>query len=246
MRIALITDIHEDAEKLENALYLLEIEGYDWLVCLGDITGYSTGFNKHRPDAQKCIELLKHQRADCVTGNHDLNNCSRLPSYSQSAGIVEWYQLEPAERKKRYENRFWLYDDEQPAVLQPAELDFLKSLPERIVVDADEGNILITHFLEPDICGISKRFPASFIGWRKHLALMDKQNCRIAFIGHAHPPSVALNGFFWWTNPPSGKFMLSGKNRIVICPPLVSNSQNPSSCIIFDSSNNEINTIIVP
>ncbi len=246
MRIALITDIHEDAEKLEKALYLLEIDGYDKLICLGDITGYSKGFNMHQADALKCIELLKDRSADCVIGNHDLNNCRRLPSYSRRIGIKDWYQLDPALRKKQYQNRFWLYEDEQAAVLHHAESAFLNSLPESLVVETKEVKIMISHFLEPDICGISTRFPASFIGWSRHLSLMDKMNCKLAFVGHAHPPGVAVNGLFWWRNPSTKPFSVPGGKRIVICPPLVSNSQNPSSCIIFDSSKYEINTIFVP
>ena len=41
MRIAIISDIHEDFAMLEKALAILKSVGYDMLVCLGDITGFA-------------------------------------------------------------------------------------------------------------------------------------------------------------------------------------------------------------
>ena len=44
MKIGLITDIHENVEKLREAIKLADIQNCDELVCLGDIVGYDHRF----------------------------------------------------------------------------------------------------------------------------------------------------------------------------------------------------------
>lgn len=73
MRIAIVSDIHEDYHKLLKALSLLKDSGYDMLVCLGDIAGYNAQYYQHTPDADKCIELIREQADIVVIGNNDLD-----------------------------------------------------------------------------------------------------------------------------------------------------------------------------
>lgn len=246
MRIAIITDIHEDADRLVNALELLDSEGYDQLICLGDVTGYSYGYNQHRADAEKCIQLLRNKGALVVTGNHDLHTCKKLPSYHKEYGLDElWYNMDLKIKKSKVYRKFWLYEDETTSCHSTENLDFLAELPEWLTVDTDEGRIMFSHFLVPDICGITRRFPATLFGWGKHKAFMKTQKCRLAFIGHAHPSGVAVTGSIGWMNPSNTVYRLPEDDRIIICPALVS-SQISSACLIFDSSKNEIRTIVVP
>jgi Icc-related predicted phosphoesterase len=44
MRLAFISDIHEDVESLRRILRKAEKRGYDQLICLGDISGFSLPF----------------------------------------------------------------------------------------------------------------------------------------------------------------------------------------------------------
>lgn len=64
MRIALISDIHANAEALGAVLERIAAEDADRVVCLGDIVGYNT-------DVATCIALLRRAGALCVAGNHD-------------------------------------------------------------------------------------------------------------------------------------------------------------------------------
>ncbi len=44
MKLAIITDIHEDRVNLVKALRMIEKEACDEIACLGDIVGFSTPF----------------------------------------------------------------------------------------------------------------------------------------------------------------------------------------------------------
>lgn len=63
-RIALISDIHGNAEALERVLEHLRHVGADTVVCLGDIVGYG-------PDPARCVELVYEHCDATVLGNHD-------------------------------------------------------------------------------------------------------------------------------------------------------------------------------
>ncbi|MEM1424203.1 MAG: metallophosphoesterase family protein [Planctomycetota bacterium] len=63
-RIALISDIHANAEALENVLDDLSLAGVDTIVCLGDVVGYG-------PEPARCVELVYEHCDVCVLGNHD-------------------------------------------------------------------------------------------------------------------------------------------------------------------------------
>lgn len=63
-RIALISDLHGNAEALERVLEQLHAEGADTIVCLGDVVGYG-------PEPGRCVELVYEHCDLCVLGNHD-------------------------------------------------------------------------------------------------------------------------------------------------------------------------------
>ena len=63
-RIALISDIHANAEALERVLEDLRAVGADTVVCLGDVVGYG-------PEPGRCVELVYEHCDVCVLGNHD-------------------------------------------------------------------------------------------------------------------------------------------------------------------------------
>lgn len=63
-RIALISDIHGNAEALERVLDDLRLVGADTVVCLGDVVGYG-------PEPGRCVELVYEHCDVCVLGNHD-------------------------------------------------------------------------------------------------------------------------------------------------------------------------------
>ena len=81
MRLAIISDIHEDIDSLRKILKKAEKKGYDQLVCLGDITGYSLPYYKYdnSRNASACLSLLREKCEIVIAGNHDLHAAGRSP-----------------------------------------------------------------------------------------------------------------------------------------------------------------------
>ena len=46
MKLGVVSDIHEDADNLRKALNILLAHKIDYIICLGDITGYSLEQNE--------------------------------------------------------------------------------------------------------------------------------------------------------------------------------------------------------
>jgi hypothetical protein len=69
MRLGILADIHEQVEELRNAIAVLQSEGADQFVILGDV--FETG-----EQIQETVGLLQNVDASGVWGNHDFGLCS--------------------------------------------------------------------------------------------------------------------------------------------------------------------------
>jgi predicted phosphodiesterase len=245
MRIAIISDIHEDFQMLEKALDILKVVGYDMLSCLGDITGFAPDYYTHNPDANACIDLLREYADIVLAGNHDLFSCQRLPTYHLEKNIpTNWYELTLNERYTLSNNTLWLYEEEVIPTLSPTNKAFLAKLHETKVIDNGQGQILLSHFLQPDLAGIGRWFPYRVGELRPHFKLMKESGCSLAFVGHCHPEGPTILSKLFWTSPSFESTKISKKARIVLCPAIV-RSAKPSAAIIFDSSTNELIPIFI-
>jgi predicted phosphodiesterase len=245
MRIAIIADIHEDIAILEKAYKVLQSKGYDVLVCLGDITGYAREFYDHKPDANACIDLIKDKADIVIAGNHDLFNSQRLPSYFREKNIPEnWYNLSAIERKELANNSLWLYEEEVIPTLSSQNMQFLKELKEHVVYDTGDYHILFSHFLKPDLSGISKWFPYRIRELKQHFEFMEEGGAKLAFVGHSHPNGVTLAGKLFWSAPRFEPFSIKNNHRIIFCPPLAGGRKS-GSFIMFDSSSFEITPLYI-
>jgi len=70
-RYGILADVHGNREALEAVLALLDREGVEVVVSLGDVVGYCA-------DPNPCVALLRERRAEAVAGNHDLISIRRL------------------------------------------------------------------------------------------------------------------------------------------------------------------------
>jgi predicted phosphodiesterase len=245
MRIALITDIHEDFQMLEKSILKLESKGYDVLVCLGDITGYSPLFYSHAPDAEACIDLIKDKADVAVAGNHDLFTSQRLPSYHASKNMPEhWYELNFDQQQQLSRNKLWLYEDEVVPVVSASNMEFLKGLKEWAVLENGVEKYLFTHFFQPDISGIGRWFPSTNFEIRTHFQFMKDMGSKLAFVGHAHPPGPTLINRFSWSNRGYESVSIKEKHRAVICPSVTSD-RTPGCCSIFDTDKKEIIPVLI-
>ena len=64
MKIAILGDIHANAEALEAVLTAADKAGAEAIVVLGDVVGYGA-------DPAACIRRLREAHVNCVLGNHD-------------------------------------------------------------------------------------------------------------------------------------------------------------------------------
>ena len=64
MKYALISDIHSNLQALKAALKVIEVQGVDKIVCLGDIVGYNA-------NPSECVDLVREKADVVIQGNHD-------------------------------------------------------------------------------------------------------------------------------------------------------------------------------
>lgn len=240
MRIAILTDIHEDFEMLERAFNKIRADGFDILVCLGDITGYTPKFYKHNPDANACIDLLRENANIVLAGNHDLFSSQKLPSYYLQKNIPSnWYELSLVERYAISHNNLWLYEEEIVPELTEINSTFLKGLNESATIEYNSSKIMLSHFLQPDLVGIARWFPYRVSELRPHFKFMDENNSILSFIGHGHPEGFTFLNKLFWQAPYIEPVKVKQRQRIVMCPALVRNVGR-NGYILFDTKSNFI------
>jgi putative phosphoesterase len=66
MRLGLISDIHADHAALERAFKVLERQGADKVVCMGDLV-------EKGPEGDRVVETLRANAIPTIRGNHDEN-----------------------------------------------------------------------------------------------------------------------------------------------------------------------------
>ncbi len=109
VKLAIISDIHSNAEALRTALSIIDRRGVDAIYCLGDVVGYGA-------DAEECVELVRERCAGVVMGNHD-------EAVALSRGVE---YLPKDARVAAAHNRDRLSDDQ---------LAYLATLPLKLEVD---------------------------------------------------------------------------------------------------------------
>lgn len=116
MRYLILSDIHGNQEALSAVLKEAQADGFDAIVCLGDVVGYGA-------DPNSVVEWVKRNSAATVRGNHD----------KASVGLesLEWFN--PAARASALWTR---------SVLTPENQEWLRQLPRGPV---DVGGFQILH-----------------------------------------------------------------------------------------------------
>lgn len=78
MRIGIVTDVHDEVERLAAALRILRADGAEAIVSLGDVTD----FHGPRNRAWEVARLLRDAGAVGVWGNHDFGLCRDVPLHA--------------------------------------------------------------------------------------------------------------------------------------------------------------------
>lgn len=241
MRIALITDIHEDIVSLKKAFQQIEDIGCDMVACLGDITGFSKNYRHlETRDANACLDIIREKCEIVIAGNHDLLSVQKTPSINPGFKYPDdWYDLEYEEQLEISGEKVWFYEDElSGAALKEANLKFLKELPEYSIFDTGKVKILFTHYIYPNLTGSMRDFCMDKFDFGRHKRWMNELGCYISFTGHHHPNgairvSMRHRYFRYRKN-------ISIKNgSVVILPPLVDH-RIPNRFCIFDTETNKL------
>ena len=257
MRLGIITDIHENAEKLESALKNASLAKCDELVCLGDIVGYDLRFYRFesKRSAKKCIELIRSSCKWIVAGNHDLFAAGRLPQYSDGFSYPEeWFSMSPSKRKEISSGKVWCYEGDLQGDMGENEIAFLKDLPESIITRAPGAACFFSHYIYPDLTGSTTRYAERNYQFRELWKFMDANEASFAFSGHSH---TSHTGFAYKGNGnragaylkaihsiPSDRFYLGNETVVVMLPPL-SGESGKTGFTVFDTENRELNIISI-
>lgn len=239
MRIAIISDIHEDILNLRKIIKKLDRVGYDQLICLGDISGFSLPFYRYvkTRSAHDCLSLLRERDAIILPGNHDYHAAKRLPQYSPAFGFpAHWYDLEYSERKFLADNNIWLHEeDELDPLYTRDDLQYLRSLPEyHVMKDEDERGLLFSHYAWPNMAGFVKNFYTEPKEFRSHFEFMAERGCSISFTGHAHVRGCYMAFPRYFAYYRYGRRRLNAFPVCVGIPP-VTRHKNRSGFCIFDA-----------
>lgn len=173
MRLAIISDIHEDIDSLRNILQKAERMGYDQLVCLGDISGYSLPYYNYENsrNAVACLALLREKCSIIIAGNHDLHAAGRKPDL-------------PEEIK---DHETWQHEHDRNPGYGKEDISYLLSLPAYEVLHTADFNILFSHYVYPNLSGFVKGFYSRGKEFEPHFSFMQEHGCSLGFTGHAHP-----------------------------------------------------------
>ena len=173
MRLAILSDIHEDYESLLKIVGLAEARGFDKLICLGDISGFSRPYYNYEKsrNASACLALLREKCDIIIAGNHDLHAAGLSPDLPEEMKDQETWQheldLDPGYNEK--------------------DISFLASLPANEIIQTPDLSILFSHYVYPNLSGFVKGFYSTSKEFQAHFSFMQEHNCKLSFTGHAHP-----------------------------------------------------------
>jgi predicted phosphodiesterase len=245
MKLSVISDIHSDLISLQEALREIDKQKCDKILCLGDIVGYSHHFEGYLDgrNADACVRMVNNHCDYVICGNHDLHAIRKLSAHHKELGVPEeWYDLDLEERNKISESRLWLYEDEIEDTVSESSFEFLNELPEYLVVRTGDFNILATHFIEPDITGISKGSPSERKDFYLHLNLLRRMKCQVGLAGHAHLEGFAHISRRKYALHYYRKSHLLNSRQIIVGPP-ISRNTGSRGFIILDTRNRDFEAI---
>lgn len=219
MRLAILSDIHEDLPNLQKAMRKIEKKGSDMIICLGDISGFSPQYYSYgrQRNASACLELLRNKCEIIIPGNHDLHAAGRIPPLPEEAA---------------YE--YWKHEEDLDPGYSEEEKTFLAGLPDYWIIPEHKHGVMLSHYASPNLSGSIMGFYHSSKEFNSHFKLMEENNCTFSFTGHTH-----VRGFYTVTSASVEHFsyrkmFLNASPVIIGIPPVTRNNLRSGFCI-FDT-----------
>lgn len=246
MKIGIISDIHEDVVRLSEAVSLLEKNNCDELVCLGDITGFDVLHYRYLSSrsASRALAIIRENCRFVVAGNHDLYAIRKLPNCNGAFTFpADWYALDYEERERLGNNKVWLFErQELPSLLNADGREYLHSLPDHLIIEADEKRILFSHSLYPDFSGSLVWRPNNFWDFREHFKYLKNNGCMLGFSGHLHPGGLAVATQTKYSLISFGSFKIENDFVQCICP-CTANSSSKNGFMIYDTNQSALSVV---
>jgi predicted phosphodiesterase len=245
-RLGIVTDIHEDIDRLRQAFEILASRGCDEYVCLGDLVGFSVPYYAHfaTRDAHAVLELVRERCSVVVAGNHDDFAIRKLPEHRGGVEYPEnWYALPYRERARRLRGRVCLYEAEElSALLDDEDCTYLRRLPEFVVRDYFGLRIMFSHYAYPDLTGVrvfKARTPEHVA---EHLAFMARHRCTVGISGHDHFDGMRM--FTGETSEDHGFGTLSlERTPTWVHGPAVANGTHENGAMVLDTDTLRVEAI---
>ena len=241
MKIAIITDIHENVVMLEAVIRKAEAMGCDELACLGDIAGYDHRFYNYPflPSARQCVSMVRRNCRWVVAGNHDLFAAGKMPAYTNGFMYPdEWFRMPPAERKISSGGRVWSFDGEAPNDLGEEEKEYLDALPEYGIINEDGLNLLLSHYVCPDFTGSTTLYVEKQNHTRQLWEFMAQNKIDLSLSGHSHKPFAYIAhprtfAFQSAVHPlPSDSIFLGSEKAMLLLPPVTTGNGRTSFSVL--------------
>jgi predicted phosphodiesterase len=247
MRIALISDIHEDIINLQLALQKIDKLKCEEIICLGDISGYSAKHHNYM-DLRNATESLRLIRENCsliIAGNHDLHAAHRVPQTSEFEYPANWYELDYWQRHKLSKDKVWLYEqDELQPLYTQEDIEFINHLQESSVTHYEKLNVLYSHYLAPNLTGSEKAFYHSADEFSQHRLFMENLGAQLSFTGHRHFAGVMINSGKSVITRGFGREITLKEGDIVHIPP-ITRANNSGGFLFFDVNKRKVQAVKV-
>ncbi len=99
MRLLVFSDIHANLTALEAVLADAAVQGFDRIICLGDLVGYGA-------EPNQCVERVRSlKNCRCIAGNHDVAVLWQTSPYGMSSAAKEailWTMEQLSDANKAY------------------------------------------------------------------------------------------------------------------------------------------------
>jgi len=242
MKVAFISDIHEDVVSLSVALNKIRKLSADKIICLGDIAGYNFKYYDyhHTRNASECLKMLRDNCDIIVPGNHDYHAIKRIPEISPGFDFPpEWYELDHFRKKEIADRRLWDYDDaDLHPKLRSEDADFLSKLNEYEILETENYDLLLSHYVFPNLSGMLVDFYRNSEDFNLHFDFMRKNKCMGAVTGHEHMPGFSCVG--------DNRVLIKGMGKkqtcstpFILMAPSVADGRNKSGFMILDTITNK-------
>ena len=169
MRIALFSDVHANLPALESCLADIDTRQPDVVYCLGDLVGYNVWPNE-------VIHEIRKRKIQTLAGNYDYG----IGHTSDDCGCAYKTDLE----KEMGKISIALTNK----LVQPAERNFLRTLPAHIRLEYKQGDDLIQVLL---VHGSPRKINEYLFEDREDKSLiriMEQAGADILCFGHTHKP----------------------------------------------------------